>query len=135
MAKLELALLVGQESKDWLLLMEALVTRLEAALPHTLDTTTEPTTASTTPRKNGKAKPVKQDDEEQFSLGDDTDDNTTDGNEEEPTREVTLKELITVCLKNKETALKILKKLKVDNVNKLNATQRATMLSQLEARQ
>lgn len=122
MAKLELALLVGEESKAALAQLTELVERLEKVLTATATTTAPAATTAKTTKK--AAKPAAEDEQETFDLGAD---------ESEDEAEVTMPELIKACKANRETAIKVLKKLKVSSVHDLKPAQYATVMAQLGA--
>lgn len=120
MPKLELALLVGAESKEWLQSLEAVADRLEKLAKNGI-------AAKVVDKGEDEkmARPIKGkrkvDEEEAFDLG----------AEEEPA--YTLKDVVAACRANREEAIAVLKKLKVKSVQELKPVQYPKVLAALGA--
>lgn len=138
MAKLEVSVLVGKDSKEWLAALTEVVDRIEA-VANVAGKTTGKKTATTAAEAdyNGEAdedaKPAKRaakknvdEDQENFDLGSDE---VAEGNEDP----ITIKEVIAACRANRETAIKVLKKLKVNSVHELKPAQYAKVMSEIGA--
>ena len=134
MGKLEIAVLIGGESKQFLADLNAALDRAEAliAKPSTGEALAADV-AKEEKAKAGKAKPatskkaaakVEAEDDESFDLGEDDAEETEA--EDEP---VTKKDLIAACRDNREGAIKALKKLKVASIHELKPTQYRTVLN------
>lgn len=137
--KLELGILVGAESKEWLADLTKQIDRLEklqgatttkkAATTAAETETEEKTTISAKTVKAQAAKKTAKapaTEEEQFDLGEETE--TTD---EAPA--ITKADLIAACRENREGAIKVLKKMKVSSVHEVKPAQYATVLQQIGA--
>lgn len=115
-AKLEIAVLIGAESKQFLVELQKTVARLEAlkgtssqpVAEHDEESVT-PTPAKKTASK--KAAPVV---EENFDLGEEDD---------EQTHVISISDVIKACKSNRETAKEVLKKMKVKSVHDLKPDQ------------
>jgi hypothetical protein len=134
MAKLEIAVLIGGESKQFLADLEAVVGRLEKAMSAQTTANDEDAPEEKTVRsvaKNKAAavakKAAKSDDDEAFDLG------AEESNADDEAPEVTKKDLIAACRDNRETAIKVLKKLKVSSVHDLKPNQYAKVLAEIGA--
>lgn len=140
MAKLELALLVGESSKKFLSDLTDLVERLEKMADGGITTTGKKAKPAVTTaaevdyegEDDENVKPAKRagkkaaDEEENFDLGADE---VAEGNEDP----ITIKEVIAACRANRETAIKVLKKLKVNSVHELKPAQYAKVMSEIGA--
>ncbi len=130
-AKLEVSILVGAESKEWLSALTEVVERLEALS----ETTTTPvtktkaaaTTTTTVTTKKTTKPVVTEDEEETFDL------DAADETEDDETPTVTKKELIAACKENRTAAIKAMKKLKVSNIHELKPSQYARVMAELGA--
>ncbi len=136
--KVELALLVGAESKQWLADLALLADRLESLIERTsgkkedaAPKATKSTPAPAATKSNGKkaAAPVVDDEEENFDL---------DGEEAEETEEadedpITVKDVIAACKENREKAIKVLKKMKVKSVHELKPELYKKVLAEIGA--
>lgn len=131
MGKLELAIIVGAESKQWLAELSNLINRLEKAAASGIK---RATTASQADAVTEEAKPArraskpKAEEDESFDL--DAGEAAME-QEEEPV--VTIKEVIAACKANREVAIKVLKKLKVNSVHELKPTQYGRVMSEIGA--
>lgn len=141
MPKLELALLVGEQSKEWLANLEAVVTRLEAVANVAKGSLNGTKPKSTIVKAKAEAeideeivqpkKKAKQvvEDEETFDL-EETEDTPEEDEDEEP---ISMKDVVAACRANREKAIKVLKKLKVKSVHELKPTQYKTLLNEIGA--
>lgn len=134
MSKLEVAVLIGAESKQFLADLTAIVDRLEAAI-ETAPTTTKPQgkyvakNEDEVPNEKPAKKVAKkiEAEEESFDLG------SEDAAGEDEAPAVTKKDLIAACRDNRETAIKVLKKLKVNSVHELKPAQYAKVMAEIGA--
>lgn len=127
MSKLELSVLVGAESKEWLASLTSVVERLEKVAnvgKKTQTTAAADTEVNEKPAKK-TAKPKVT--EEEFDLGD----NEEAAEDDAP--EITKVDLIAACRDNRETAIKVLKKLKVASVHELKPSQYAKVMAEIGA--
>lgn len=128
MPKLEIAVLIGAESKEFLADLTSVVERLEKL--KTAPSATVPNGATSLNGKKGKATvaapvEVTADEDESFDL---------DGaGEAEDEAKVTLKDVIAACKENRDEAIKCLKKLKVKSVHELKPDQYRKVLDFLGA--
>jgi hypothetical protein len=144
--KLEMSVLVGAESKQWLLDLTKVVERLEKVakiasssldeegpqqdVDADQDEDTTSTISAAALRKGKKGKTDKKaaaadEDEEEFDLG------ASESEDEAPV--VTKKDLIAACRDNREAAIKALKKLKVASIHELKPAQYAKVLAEIGA--
>ena len=150
MAKLEIQVLVGGESKQFLADLTNIVDRLEALAANGTvrggaaettdagaeqdDTPEEKTVRSVAKNKAAAAKKAaakveaSDDGEEDFDLEAPADDS---GDDEAPV--FTKKDLIAACRDNRELAIKTLKKLKVTSVHELKPSQYAKVMAEIGA--
>lgn len=135
--KLELGILVGAESKEWLAdltkqldRLEALQTKGKETAATTTDDVEETTVISAKTIAAAKSKKTAAkttgDEDETFDLGEESAD-------AEDTPAVTKKDLITACRENREAAIKVMKKMKVASIHDLKPAQYATVLQQIGA--
>ena len=133
--KIELALLVGAESKAWLANLEKTVARLEKLQGATADTgaQTEYHEEKTRPVKTGKGKAAAagkgkaaaavEEDEDSFDVpSDDKADEAEETDEaakEEAAPEITRKELVKVAKANRDAAIKWMQKRKIKSIDDL----------------
>lgn len=125
-SKLELAILAGPESKAFLNTLLEVVERLEAVAVKLngakKDSGQIYEEADPTPKAKVKTKAVE---EEQFDLGSDE--------EPEEKHTISIRDVIAACKANRETAVKVLKKLKVKSVHELSPTQYSKVMSEIGA--
>lgn len=127
MAKLEISVLIGAESKEWIATLTDLVDRLEAATSATTTTTETKAKAPVTAKKaKVTTTPVE---EETFDLGGEEVEDT-ETVDEEP---VTMNDVIAACKANRTKAVKLLKTLKVKSVHELKPAQYPKVLAELGA--
>jgi hypothetical protein len=151
MSKLEIAVLMGAESKEWLAdltrqldRLEKLTTTEKAAATNgkarattaagedpepekvTISVRSAKTNGATKTTKTTKAATTTEDDDADFDLGIED-----DATEETPV--ITKKDLIAACRDNREAAIKVLKKMKVANVHELKPNQYAKVLAEIGA--
>lgn len=127
MGKLDLSLLVGAETKQFLADLTTVVERLEAlgaAAAKTVGMDVEKSDEKPK-RATGKASKPVDEDQEIFDLGAD------ESEDEEPA--ITKKDLIAACRDNREAAIKTLKKMKVASVHDLKPAQYAKVMAELGA--
>ncbi len=134
--KLDLGILVGAESKQWLADLTTVVERLEAVAnvatksrkASTTDTADEDTDTEEKVIRSAKAlkAKTKAEPQEEFSLDE-------DGNEETETEAPTIKDVIAACKANRTEAVKVLKRMKVNSVHELKPTQYTKVLAEIGA--
>lgn len=132
MAKLEIAVLIGAESKEFLAQLQNTVERLEKLKGVGAESEDAPEEKSVVQVKNGKVTSktttaktaLPADEEENFDLGE-------EGGAEEPA--ITKKDLIAACRENREAAIKALKKRKVASVHDLKPDQYSKFLTEIGA--
>lgn len=126
MAKLEVAVLIGAESKEFLSALTAIVFKLESLLPvnATVSEVSEKAPVAAKKVATKKAAPVE---EESFDL----DAEEASEEKEEPT--ITKADLIAACRENRDVAIKVLKKLKVNSVHELKPAQYSKVMAEIGA--
>jgi hypothetical protein len=134
MAKLEIEVLIGAASKEFLVDLTAMVDRLEAAVgkvgPHSPDEVPDvPKTDKKTRTK--KAAPVVE--EEQFDLSAAGFEDDQSETEEEEVVLITNDEFIARCSKKKDAAIKMMKRLGLKNINLIKPQDYKRILNEIGA--
>lgn len=121
MSKLDINVLIGAESKAFLVNLTEVVERLEkvTAQTATVGKAVAAATKTTTTKTTAKAT-----EDEEFDLG-------TDDEETEDT--VTINDVISACKANREQAKKVLKKMKLASVHELKPAQYKKVLAEIGA--
>lgn len=130
MSKLEIAVLIGAESKEFLADLTKQIDRLEKLSGKKATTAAETEDVADKPAKTAAAKANGKKaaavEEEEFDLG-------ADEAAEDEAPAVTKKDLIAACRDNREAAIKVLKKLKVSSVHELKPAQYSKVLAEIGA--
>lgn len=126
---MDIVISLSAEAQDAVGLLVSAINKLEAALESAPNE--KPAARKVSADAETDAKPAKKaakkvaEQEEQFDLGDDEDE------AEEPT--LTIKEVIKACKANRETAKKVLKRLKLDSVHELKPGQYPRFMEEIGA--
>ncbi len=126
---MEVVISLSAEAQDAVAQLVSAVKCLEAALeaaPNEKPARKVSAEAETESKPAKKAAKKVAEAEEQFDLGDDE-----EGEAEEPT--LTIKEVIKACKANRETAKKVLKRLKLDSVHELKPGQYPRFMEEIGA--